>query len=240
MTEAVNSQQSSKHLMTPAEAEAMALTFHEEVGLGAISRAGALPLGTSGQWLAFAEDKLKKENSLDHQSLLWELGTEILEKRQMDIGSYNETKEDLLLKGMMDWFVAGGGRLQFVEPKLTPRGYQLFAIEDVENNEPVVSVPMNLIMCQQTARNVVIPNRGRYLGEELQKTFEKNEVWGLALFLLHEYYKDVSGLKSKWAPFIRTLRMRLLTVDTLQVSFSEFLYVHSFDFSLDLKRYHSC
>lgn len=53
------------------------------------------------------------------------------------------------------------------------------------------------------------------LGEELQKTFDKNDVWGLALFLLHEYYKEMHGDGSKWGPFIRTLRMRVLSTDAL-------------------------
>jgi hypothetical protein len=44
-------------------------------------------------------------------------------------------------------------------------------------------------MCKQTARNVLIKKKGKYLGEELTKTFEKDEEWGLAIFLLHEYYK---------------------------------------------------
>jgi hypothetical protein len=92
------------------------------------------------------------------------------------------------------------------------------ALEDIQQMEPIVSVPMELIMCQQTARNVVIYKRGRYLGEELQKTFEKNDIWGLSLFLLHEYYKEMNGNGSKWGPFIRTLRMRVLTTDVLQVS----------------------
>jgi hypothetical protein len=34
---------------------------------------------------------------------------------------------------------------------------------------------------------------GKYLGEELTKTFEKNELWGLTIFLLHEYYKEIAG-----------------------------------------------
>jgi hypothetical protein len=71
-------------------------------------------------------------------------------------------------------------------------------------------------MCKQTARNVVIPNRGKYLGEELQKTFEKNEMWGMTIFVLHEYYKEIAGDGSKWGPFLRTLRMRFLTTSVLQ------------------------
>jgi hypothetical protein len=60
------------------------------------------------------------------------------------------------------------------------------------------------------------PSYTSRIGEELKKTFEKDEAWGLAVFLLHEYYKEISGMGSKWGPYIRTLRMRLLTTDVMK------------------------
>jgi hypothetical protein len=42
------------------------------------------------------------------------------------------------------------------------------------------------------------------------------QVWGLALFLLHEYYKEVAGRGSKWGPYLRTLRVRSLSTITVQ------------------------
>eukprot|EP00595_Chromulina_sp_UTEXLB2642_P000277 CAMPEP_0196761660 /NCGR_PEP_ID=MMETSP1095-20130614/966_1 /TAXON_ID=96789 ORGANISM="Chromulina nebulosa, Strain UTEXLB2642" /NCGR_SAMPLE_ID=MMETSP1095 /ASSEMBLY_ACC=CAM_ASM_000446 /LENGTH=701 /DNA_ID=CAMNT_0042111507 /DNA_START=99 /DNA_END=2201 /DNA_ORIENTATION=+ len=216
LTAAVNQQSASGDIViTPESSAASALTFLEDVGLGAISRAGALPSGTNGEWLKYAETKIKKDNSLDYQSLLWELGTETLENKQIELGGLNVTHEELLLSNMMNWFTKGGGKLQFVKPIVSEKGFKLVATEDFLVNDAAISVPMNLIMCQQTARNILIKQRGRYLGEELQKTFEKNEVWGLALFLLHEYYKEVNGDGSKWGPFIKTLRMRQLTTDAL-------------------------
>lgn len=203
--------------MTMQDATAKAIAFNEEVGLGAISKTGALPMGSDGEWLSLAEKKLKKDQSLDYQSLLWELGSEVAENEQLKNGGLNITLEEILLKNMEDWFLKGGGKLNYVIPSVNKDdGFQLLAKEDMQVSEAFVKIPMKLIMCQQTARNVVIPNRGKYLGEELQKTFEKNELWGMAIFLLHEYYKEVAGKGSKWGPFIRTLRMRFLTTSVLQ------------------------
>lgn len=196
--------------------------FIEDVGLGAISRAGALPSGGNGEWIQLVESKMKKENNLDYHSLMWEMGVEVAEQRQQEQefngGGLNATQEEQLLNELTTWFNRKGGRLQFVEPVLTKEGYRLNAVEDVHNSDSIISIPFELIMCQQTARNVVIQKYRRYLGEELQKTFDKDEVWGLAIFLLHEYYKEMNGNGSKWGPFIRTLRMRMISTQVLQVT----------------------
>jgi hypothetical protein len=63
----------------------MAVSFSEDVGLGAISKSGALPIGGDGKWLELAESKLKKDNELDYQSLLWELGSEVSERQQVRV-----------------------------------------------------------------------------------------------------------------------------------------------------------
>jgi hypothetical protein len=202
----------SGQVMLPQEARAMGVAFIEDIGLGAISKAGALPLGTEGEWLAFAEKKLKQEESLDYQALLWELGSEIIERSQNERGVMNLTHEMNLVKNMEAWFYQGGGRIHFAKPTVTvEEGFQLIANEDVNEYDAVITAPLQLIMCRQTARNVMIPNRGKYLGEELQKTFDKNELWGMVIFVLHEYYKEVNGKGSKWGPFLRTLRMRFLS-----------------------------
>ena len=217
MTHAVTAQGSSNYaIMLPEEANALAFAFNEEVSFGAISKAGALPMGENSKWLEFAEDKLKRDNQLDHQSLMWEYGSEVAERTQKERGGMNVTSELELLDKMKEWFVKGGGKLNFVTPSVTKeKGFKLIANEDIGQDEPVLSVPMKLIMCRQTARNVLIHQRGKYLGEELAKTFEKNEVWGLAIFLLHEYYKEMTGVGSKWGPFIRTLQMRVLSTEAL-------------------------
>jgi hypothetical protein len=218
LTAAVNSQGTTDNqLFLPFEARAEAIRFTEEIGLGAISRTGALPMGSNGEWLALAEEKLKKEAGLDYQSLLWEMGSEVSEVKQKDQGGLNVTYEQELLDKMDAWFINGGGKTHFTKPSITKEsGFKLVATEDINESDVILAMPMKLIMCKQTARNVLIANRGKYLGEELAKTFEKNELWGMVVFLLHEYYKEINGNGSKWGPFIRTLRMRYLTTPTLQ------------------------
>jgi hypothetical protein len=196
------------------------LKFHEDITHGAIARAGALPSNHEDGWLKLANDKLKKENYLDYHSVLWEIGSEILENRQLESG-FNETLEFGIFDSLKSWLTSKGGKISFVKPVVNTSNMHLEATEFIDSNEILLSMPMSLIMCQQTARNVVIYKRGRYLGEELQKTFEKDELWGLTIFLLHEYYKEVNGEGSKWGPFVRTLRMRVLTTQNLQVSHLE-------------------
>ena len=219
LTAAVNSQGTAggNQVMLPQEAHALAVAFNEDIGLGAIAKTGALPMGTEGEWIDLAVKKMKKENSLDYQALLWELGSEELEKQQIERGGINVTYEEELLENMYEWFTKGGGKLKYIKPAVSKEvGFELLAEEDIGDNEPVISAPLKLIMCRQTARNVLIPNRGKYLGDELSKTFDKNELWGMSIFLLHEYYKEIAGKGSKWGPFIRTLRMRFLSTRVLQ------------------------
>lgn len=216
---AVNSQgkANGEIILTAAENQVRAMVFSEEIGLGAISRTGALPMGSQGEWLKLAENKMKKENKLDYQSLLWEMGSEIGENEFISQGGINATYEQELLDRMEEWFIRGGGKLMYAKANRTESdGFKLLATEDLHESDPILAMPMKLIMCKQTARNVVIQNRGKYLGEELQKTFEKNELWGMTVFLLHEYYKEVAGKGSKWGPFIRTLRMRFLSTPALR------------------------
>jgi hypothetical protein len=215
LTSAVNAQGSQ--VLAMRDAQASAIVFTEEIGLGAISKTGALPMGSEGQWLELAEQKLKKDASLDYQALLWEMGSGVAESAQNARGGLNVTREEELLLGMQEWFQKGGGQMQFVQPSVSQEGgFKLVAKEELHNGDAFVSMPMKLIMCRQTARNVVISNRGKYLGDELQKTFEKSEMWGMTVFLLHEYYKEINGKGSKWGPFIRTLRMRFLSTPAVQ------------------------
>lgn len=210
---AVNQQgTSSNQIMLPHEARAQAVAFAEDIGLGAISKAGALVMGGEGEWLHFAEKKLKEEENLDYQALLWEVGSEIAERKQSEQGGLNMTYEQDVLDRMVMWFEKEGGKLRFAKPVVSRQhGFQLLATEDVLETEAVIAAPFHLIMCRQTARNVMIQNRGRYLGDELKKAFEKDELWGLVIFVLHEYYKEMNTSKgSKWGPYLRSLRMRYL------------------------------
>lgn len=209
--------QASGHDLTQQHvSNALAHSFREEIGLGAISKAGALSFGGDGAWVALAESKLQKDNQLDYQALLWELGSEVAEKQQVQQGGMNITLELSILENLEAWFLQGGGAMQFSHPNVTSEGFSLVATEDLEEDQTVLNVPLKLTMCRQTARNVLIAKKGKYLGEELSKTFERNEVWGMSIFLLHEYYKEFNGKGSKWGPFLRTLRMRSLTTDVLK------------------------
>lgn len=197
--------------ISPEQSNAMAIQFSEEVGMGAISRAGGLVMGADGGWLKFAEAKLKRDNAMDHHSILWEIGSDIVEKAHKDQGGFNVTHEQALLDNMKEWFVKGGGQLRFVEPSITrENGFKIIANEDIQPDEAVITIPMKMIMCAQTARNVLIDRRGKYLGDELSETFAKNEILGMAIFVLHEYYKEMNGKGSKWGPYLRTLGVRFL------------------------------
>eukprot|EP01031_Cornospumella_fuschlensis_P043345 gene43345-52984_t len=184
LSAAVTSQTtSSNQVVAPHEARAMAMQFGEEIGLGAISKAGALPMGTQGEWLEFAEKKLKHDESLDYQALLWELGTEVAETKFIEQGGLNVTLEQELLEKMVEWFDKGGGKLHFAKPVVSKeKGFKLVATEEHHEYDPVITSPLKLIMCKQTARNVLVHSRGKYLGEELQKTFDKDEILGMVIF----------------------------------------------------------
>jgi len=198
------------------EVNSLTVEFNEDVGVGAIARSGALPMGESGDWLEYAESKLIKDAQLGHQELLWELGSQVVEQKHLDAGGLNTTMERELVDNMTAWFETGGGILRYIEPRLTKEeGYLLHAKEEISPGDSIISVPMKLMMSRVTARNVLIANRGKYLGAELKNTFEKDELWGLSIFLLHEYYKEVAGTGSKWGPFIRSLKVRFLTTDSL-------------------------
>jgi hypothetical protein len=208
----------SSELVAADHVNSLSAAFFEDVSLGAISKAGALPMGTDGEWIKFAEDKLKRDAQLNYQELMWELGSEVAERDFVEGGGMNETMEAELLHNMSRWFEKGGGVMRYVKPNVTrEHGFRLIAQEDIEaGQEPLVSVPVKLTMCRVTARNVLITGRGKYLGAELKATFEKNEAWGLAMFLLHEYFKETAGNGSKWGPYLRTLRVRFLTTSALR------------------------
>jgi hypothetical protein len=153
----------------------------EDIGFGAISKAGALPMGDGMKWIKFVEDKLKRDNRIDHQSLLWELGSEVAEIDYIQNGGLNTSLETELLRNLSDWFETGGGKLRYVKPSVDKEsGITLHAIEDIEAGEAVIQIPIKLTMCRISARNVLIKSKGKYLGEELKKTFEKNEVRNLS------------------------------------------------------------
>jgi len=202
---------------SPAEIASLSVAVSEDIGMGAISKYGGLPMGENHEWVKFVEDKLKRDNKLPHQKLMSELGSSVLEEQQREAGGLNLTLEEELLQNVTNWFTAGGGVLKYVTPAVTAEnGLTLVAAEDIGQEDVVVSIPIKLTMCRISARNVLIPKKSKYLGAELKKTFENDEAWGLTIFVLHEWYKETAGRGSKWGPYLRTLRMRSLSTPTVQ------------------------
>lgn len=167
-------------VMSQADIAALTVGISEDISMGAISQAGALPMGEDMQWLKFVEDKLKRDNKMSHQDMMAALGSSLVEERQMaqegNVNGLNITLEEELMKNFSSWFAAGGGALRYVTPSVSKEnGLTLVASEDVHKDDVVVSIPIKLTMCRITARNV-LTKKSKYLGEELKKTFEKNEV----------------------------------------------------------------
>ncbi len=155
---------------------ARAVAFSEQLTTGAISQAGALQVGPAeaGGWVALAEGKLRREAELSHSSLLWELGADLAESRQRSEGGLNVTHEAILLDNLQRWLQEQGGALSLAEPKVgREQGLVLQATEALVEGDVVLSLPFKSLMCRQTARNVLIGRSGKYLGEELGKTFDK-------------------------------------------------------------------
>ena len=173
---------------------AQANEFNELISSGAISKAGGLPHTSEieNSYIKFAEKKILRDNSLDHYSVLWELGTGITEQlylsqhlaametsdsqddsegaqlqkaaAQGGLG-FDSEKEDKLISNMKEWFIAGGGTLKYIEPVFDhyTKYYRLKATENVFADESVVNIPFKLIMCRQTARNVLIKQKSKLL-----------------------------------------------------------------------------
>jgi hypothetical protein len=170
-------------LVSPADVAALAVGVSEDISMGAISRAGALPMGEDMQWLKFVEDKLKRDNKMSHQDLMLALGSSYAEESCGSAGGLNISLEEELMHDFTTWFGTGGGSLHYVTPSISKEsGLTLIASEDITEDEVVVSVPIKLTMCRITARNV-LTKKSKYLGEELKKTFEKNEVGSVLLVL---------------------------------------------------------
>lgn len=176
----------STALVSPADVTALAIGVSEDISMGAISQSGALLMGEDMQWLKFAEDKLKRDHRMSHQDLMMALGSSYEEDIQSKTGSVNGLNislEEELMMNLTRWFEAGGGVLRYVTPSVSKEnGLTLVASEDLHREDDIVSIPIKLVMCRISARNV-LTKKSRYLGEELKKTFEKNEVIILQVLL---------------------------------------------------------
>lgn len=212
-------QSESSEVMSLEVANSLSLAMLEDISMGAIAQAGALAVGEKN-WITFAENRVKKEHQLDHQSLLWHMGSQQIEEKQANRSNVNTVSHKERMEKMKSWFLQSGGKISYgdIHYDIEKDLHRMTALEDVHEDDVVLTIPIALTMCRITSRNVLVRNKGTYLGEQLKKTFEKNEIWGLAIFLLHEWFKENAegGGGSKWGPFINTLMMRSMTTPVVK------------------------
>lgn len=195
----------------------------EDVVNGAISLSGAFPAQTDVQeWVGEAKrhrvDKRKHtyrtlfigiEEGLDPKYLI------ALHHREGEVAAHNTSsliQDGAKQEEMEDWFVAGGGKMNFAEPAHTDsmnsstRFTGLETLEAVGDQDEVLKVPVELTMSQHTLKMVKYRDT-RKLSDKMKPVFQRNQVWGLTAFFLYEHAK---GKDSKWWPFLQNLRMKLL------------------------------
>jgi hypothetical protein len=214
-----------------------ALKLVETVANGALAASGALPSNPEkwGKLAEIGKDRVTRRpfyNYWDKEDRTWRLATEQLSK-EMKQNRTNRTLHKQLTKehrfptlydtAMEEWFTAGGGKLNYVKQGVerkknivsstsTFKQRRLLAEENIEDGDTIIEVPLKLVMNQLTC-NSVKTKRGRYLGAMIGGAISgKYSDWGLAGFLLFELGKKE---KSQWWPFIRNLKMRVMTTDVL-------------------------
>jgi len=192
------------------------LEVMEGVAQGAVVKSEALPFGNFTDVIRRAERHVYHQYERRNYRFLndpidsqWQLAMDFQETNRTKLQPYNMTHEQEL----MEWFTKGGGQLSYVGFHRDDDGEPLYMVaeESVSQHDVVLQVPMKLTMGRQTQR-LVQTKRG-LLKEHFDKIFQRNEEWGLAAFLLYEQLK---GMDSKWAPFIRMLKMRVLRRDVMK------------------------
>ena len=223
------------------QAQVAAIELVEMVANGALAASGALP-SNPDKWASLAKigkDRVTRRpfyNYWDKQDRTWRLATERLAKENQ-MNRTNSTLQKIVNKknkfptlhdkALLEWFTAGGGKLNYVKhgtpsPSASSSSSssssssnklrRLLTTEPISDGDTILEVPLKLIMNQLTCHQVKT-QRGRYLGEMFGGAISgKYSDWGLAGFLLVELKK---GEASKWWPFIRTLQMRVMTTDVL-------------------------
>ena len=218
------------------KAQVAAIALVETVASGALAASGALPTDPEkwGKLATVGKERVTRRpfyNYWDKQDRTWRLATERLAYET----KHNQTNETfkkinfkeskfptLHDKAMLEWFEASGGKLHYVSHGVSATSKnqnqnqnqqrRLLADESIAEGDTILEVPLKLVMNQLTCHQVKT-RRGRYLGElfggAISGTYSD---WGLAGFLLVELTKKE---ESKWWPFIRTLKMRVMTTDIL-------------------------
>ena len=221
---------SDESMAVAMAAQVSAIQLVENVANGALAASGALPTQVE-KWGPLAEKGKERVtrrpfyNYWDKEDRTWRLATEQL-TAEIERNSTNYTASKLSRKAqkypnlqdksMLEWFEAKGGKLSFVSPSGLSKGdsrkRHLVAEEAISDGDTILEVPLKLVMNQITCSRVKT-QRGRYLGELFGGAIAGNySDWGLAGFLLVELKK---GESSQWWPFIRTLRMHIMSTDIL-------------------------
>jgi len=197
----------------------------KDVQNGAIVNTGALPFNVS-EWEDLAQKSREKRDKRtygrDEIDVAWRIATEMQEKHAKanmtgnSSSSAYPTQTDLELQ---EWFEKKGGSIRSAQIQQDPdrKGHRrvVRATEDLVANETLLRIPFRLTLNKITMRNVGLACKGKcsFLKEHFGPVFEKKEEWGLAVLLLHEHAK---GNESRWYPFMKSLRMYMLSKRVLQ------------------------
>ena len=66
---------------------------------------------------------------------------------------------------------------------------RLVATEEMQAGEMIMELPMMGTLSRVTAKRILSKQSGN-LGDALKQTFVDNEVWGMTLLILHEFFKE--------------------------------------------------
>jgi len=208
----------------------------EKVADGAVSRSGALPPALDvTDWVQTAKRHREKKRKHTYRTLFigieegldveYMVATDQREKeveiRNTSSLHYDPSDHEDLEK----WFLDGGGKLTFVEPVHADPANESTRLTHLEVTETlptsdddsmdaqdaVIDVPVRLTMSQDTLR--LEKHNHRSLTDKFKPAFQRNQVWGLAAFLLYEAGKREG---SRWWPLIKTLRMNMLRKNVLK------------------------
>ncbi len=208
----------NKAISSIKEAYLTSVTVATEVMKGSIVRTGAISSNLTELAEKAEESRTrhhKRRYGRDRIDVAWQLATEMGEKNTMKNFSKGkiQTFPSHIDTELLEWFKEGGGELRYSE--VQAEGHYknkriLVAEEDLSEGDEIISVPFKLTMNRITMRNIGLNCDGKcsFLTEFFGPIFDKDDRWGLATLLLHEQAK---GTESRWYPFIRTLKMQVLS-----------------------------
>ena len=211
----------------------------KEVQNGAIVNTGALPFNVT-EWEELAassrDRKDKRTYGRDEVDVAWRIATEMQERHalaNLSAAARNAsafpTEVD---RNLSEWFTRKGGSIRGAAVEQDPerKGHRRVIrvtssssdpddhnddVNGLAPNATLLRIPFRLTLNKITMRNVGLACKGKcsFLKEHFGPVFEKKEEWGLAVLLLHEHAK---GNESRWYPFMKSLRMYMLSKRVLQ------------------------